>query len=217
MVCCFPSLPIRVQWCHIGSLELTMVGVFTLQLLASTSNQGFSFPESWSLSIYQHITDTAHQAWQLNVFGWEKQRLIQVSSTKIRVYFKGIYWKKREIEHNGDPRTWRSKALLQGLRSWELEGGFGSNVTPVTSEHGLGLYALIHCYFHGTCFFIFWPQLVSSPSSLNCLSVMAFASVIFHSFGLYWLIIAIPAFHCLLLFEDCCSICFVSLISERGN
>lgn len=63
----------------------------------------------------------------------------------------------------------RSKALLQGLKSWELESGFGSKVTLVTSEYGLGLYALIHCYFHGTCFFIFWPQLVFFPSSLGYL------------------------------------------------
>lgn len=45
-------------------------------------------------------------------------------------------------------------------------------------------------------------------------------SFCFHNFSYLWLVLinhSHSSFHCLFRFEDCCSICFVSLISERGN
>lgn len=124
----------------------------------------------------------------------------------------GVYWKKREIKYNGDPRTWRFKALLQGLRSWELEGVLDprSLTWPWTlySDSLLFSWYLLLYFLASAGFLPLFPGL----------SVIAFASIIFHIFGLYWLTIAIPVFHCLFLFEKLFYLfCFFNFWERKSN
>ena len=106
-----------------------------------------------------------------------------------RIYANGIYCEKREIEYHGDSRIGPTPGPYG---AGGLEGASGSKATLWTPERGLGLYALVHCYSHYTCFFLSWSQLLPAfpHSTLHCLSVIASAS---YNFSCLWLVLI---YHC---------------------
>lgn len=51
-------------------------------------------------------------------------------------------------------------------------------ITPVASEHGLGVCGLVHCCSHSACFFLSWSQQASFSFTLHCFSIIASTSFV---------------------------------------